>query len=150
MTGTITAPPALPMPGSGEERVSNTLGRVRGKIGALTSVPPIRLVRYVQGVWGKRSLAQVFYEARLALGQSMYRSGIDDGQLGAQISDLDERINRAKATQAPSKALKLQQEKLILQLADAALAEEGPLPGADMEYQKARKAEAALAEIQSE
>ena len=50
----------------------------------------------------------------------------------------------------PGKAVKLQREKLILQLADAALAEEGPLPGADNEYQTARKAEAALAEIRLE
>jgi len=39
---------------------------------------------------------------------------------------------------------------LILQLADAALAEEAPLPGAAAEYQTARKAEAALVEIHSE
>jgi len=61
----------------------------------------------------------------MALGQQMYQAGIDDGQLGAQIRDLDERICRATAIQAPSKALKLQREQLILQLADAALAEEG-------------------------
>jgi len=114
------------------------------------AAPPIRLVKYGQGAWRKRSLAQAFYEARLALGQKMYQAGIDDGQLGAQIRDLDERICRATATQAPSKALKLQQEKLILQLGDAALAEEGPLPGADAEYQAARKAEAALVALQLE
>lgn len=163
MTETIPAPLASPLPDSGnclaspgpaspvgEELVSNAPGGLGrwwlGKLGALLAAPPIRLVKYGQGAWHKRA----FYEARLALGQRMYRSGIDDGQLGLQISELDERINRAKATQAPSKALKLQQEKLILQLADAALAEEGPLPGADAEYQTARKAEAALAEIQSE
>ncbi len=117
------------------------------KFGALFAVPPIRLVKSVQGAWHKRSLAQAFYEARLAHGQRMYWAGIDDGQLGVQIGDLDERIYRAKATQAPSTALKLQQEKLILQLADAALADEGPLPAADTEYQKATKAEAALADI---
>ena len=78
--------------------------------------------------WGKPTLAQAFNEAHLALGQKMYQAGIDDGQLGAQIRDLDERICRATATQAPSKALKLRREKLILQLADAALAEEGRIP----------------------
>lgn len=72
------------------------------------------------------------------------------GSLAGQIRDLDERIRLATATQAPSKALNLQQEKLILQLADAALAEEGPLPGADAEYQRARKAEAALVALRSE
>jgi hypothetical protein len=135
-----------------EELVSNATGGL-GRWwlgGALLADPPIRPVKYGQGAWGKPSLAQAFNEARLVLGHRMYRAGIDDGQLGGQIRDLDERISRATATQAPSKALKLQREKLILQLADAALAEEGPLPGAEAEYQAARKAEAALAEIQSE
>jgi len=61
-----------------------------GKLGAaLLAAPPIRLVKYGQGAWRKRSLTQAFYEARLALGQKMYQAGIDDGQLGAQIRDLD-------------------------------------------------------------
>jgi len=167
MTDTITAPPASTLTDSGncsastgpaslvdEEPVSNAPGDLErgwfGKLGALLAAPPIRLVNYGQGGWRKRSLTQAFYEARLALGQRMYRAGIDDGQLGGRIRDLDECICRATATHAFSKGLKLQQEKLILQLADAALAEEGPLPGADADYQKARKAGAALAAIQSE
>jgi hypothetical protein len=101
-----------------------------------------------RGARALRSPAQAFYDARLALGQRMYRAGIDDGQHGVQIGHLDERINRATATQAPSNALKLQQQKLILQLADSALAEEGPLPGADAEYQTARKLEVAFLKTQ--
>jgi len=145
MTDTNTAPPASLLPDSGncsassgpaspvgDEPVSNAPGGLGrwwlGKLGALLATPPIRLVKYGQGAWRKRSLAQAFYKARLALGEKMYQAGIDDGQLGAQIRDLDERICRATATQAPSKALKLQREKLILQLADAALAEEGRYP----------------------
>jgi len=167
MTDTITAPPTSPPSDSGncsassgaaspvgEEPVSNAPGGLGrgwlGKLAALLAAPPIRLAKNGQGAWRKRSLVQAFYEARLALGERMYRAGIDDGQLGVQIRGLDEQFYRAKKTQAPSKALKLQREKLILQLADAALAEEGPLPGADTEYQTARKAEAALAEIQLE
>jgi hypothetical protein len=161
MTETIPALPAAPLPAlehasaspeppspTGEEYGSLALGRNRGKRGALLSAPPTRLVKYGQGLWRQRSLAQAYYEARLALGQRMYRSGIDDGLLGVQLRDLEIRICRSRATQAPSKALKLQREKLLLQLADAALAEEGPLPGADDEYQQARKVEAALAEMQ--
>ena len=167
MTHTIGATPTSPLPDSGncsassglaspmgDEPVPNAPGGVGrwwlGKLGALLAAPPIRLVKNGQGAWRKRSLEQAFYQTRLALGQSMYRAGIDDGQLGVQIRDLDECICRAAATQAPGKAIKLQREKLILQLADAALAEEGPLPGADNEYQTARKAEAALAEIRLE
>jgi hypothetical protein len=148
MTDTIPSSPV------GEEPVSNAPGGLErwwlGTLGTLLAAPPIRLVKYGQGAWRKRSLTQAFYEARLALGEKMYQAGIDDGQLGAQIRDLDERICRATATQAPSKALKLQQVKLILQLADAALAEEGPLPGADAEYQTVRKLEAALVALRSE
>jgi hypothetical protein len=167
MTDTNTAPPASFLPDSancsassgpaspaGDESVLNAPGGLGrkwlGKLGALLASPPIRLVKYGQVAWRKRSEAQAFYKARLALGQQMYRAGIDDGQLGAQIRDMDERICGATVTQAPSKALKLQREKLILQLADAALAEEAPLPGADAEYQTARKAEAALVTIQLE
>ena len=156
MPNTITAPPTSPGPTSpvGEESVSNAPGGLvsgwLGKMGALVVAPTVRLVKNGQGAWRKRPLAQAFYQTRLVLGQSMYRGGIDDGQLGVQIRDLDECISLAAATQAPSKAIKLQREKLILQLADAALAEEGPLPGADTEYQAARKVEAALAEIRSE
>lgn len=136
----------------GEDAVSNIPGGLRrrwmGKLGARLAAPTIRVVKYGQGTWRKRSLMQALYEARLALGQRMYRAGIDDGQLGGQIRDLDESICRATARPGPSKAQKLQREKLILQLADAALADEGLLPGADAEYQKARKAEAALVEMQ--
>jgi hypothetical protein len=78
----------------------------------------------------------------------MYKAGIDDGQLCAQINDLDQRILRAATIRAPSKALKLLREKLLLELADAALADGGPLPGADIEYEKARRTEAALARNQ--
>lgn len=107
------------------------------KLGARL-ITPMHLVR-------ERSLARAFYEARLALGLRMYCAGIDDGQLGEQILDLDERIRRATKTQAPSKALKLHREKLLLQLADAALEDEGRLPGADGEYEMARKIEAVVA-----
>jgi hypothetical protein len=119
---------------------SNALGRDDRFLG--------KLYKNGHRAWSKQSWALAHYQARLDLGQSMYKAGIDNGQLCAQIHDLDERILRAATIQAPSKALKLQREKLILQLADTALAEEGPLPGADIEYQKARQAEAALAHAQ--
>jgi hypothetical protein len=130
---------------------SNALGgdgsRFLGKIAAFLYAPSVRLLKCSQRAWHKRSLAQAYYEARLALGQSMYHAGIDDGQLGARIRDLDQQILRAETIQAPSKAIKLRRQKLILQLADAALADEGPLPGADREYQQARRVEVALARV---
>jgi hypothetical protein len=41
-------------------------------------------------------------------------------------------------------ALKTARRQLILQLAAAALVDDGPLPGADAEYHRAREAQAAL------
>jgi hypothetical protein len=55
-----------------------------------------------------------------------------DGELGAKIAALEERIRSAE------------REKLLVQLAVAALEDDGPLPGADAEYIRARNAQAAL------
>ncbi len=82
--------------------------------------------------------------AQLALGQRMYTGGIDDGELGAQISALDEKIRWAGAAKTSGGTLKAERVRLVRQLAAAALAEKGPLPGADAEYARACEAEAAL------
>ncbi len=82
--------------------------------------------------------------AKLALGHRMYAAAIDDGELGAQISALDAKIRLAEAAKTSGEALKAERVKLVRQLADAALAEKGPLPGADAEYATACEAEAAL------
>jgi hypothetical protein len=75
----------------------------------------------------------------------MYAAGIDDGQLGAQIAALDERIRQAEVATIPTRTLKVERGRLRLQLAAAALADEAPLPGANAEYERAREALAALA-----
>jgi hypothetical protein len=62
----------------------------------------------------------------------MVAAGIDDGHLGAQIATLN-----GPTKQTP-------RETLLVQLAAAALEDDGPLPGADAEYKRARAAEAAL------
>jgi hypothetical protein len=62
----------------------------------------------------------------------MVAAGIDDGQLGAKIAALDQRTGR------------VERDRLLLQLAAAALEDDGPLPGADAEYGRARQAQAAL------
>jgi len=99
----------------------------------------VNLVQYGLGARQRRSLKRAFLAAQYALGERMYTAGIDDGQLGAQIAAYDREIGRS-ATQA----LLAERRKLILLLAAAALAEEGPLPGADAEYERARTAQAAL------
>jgi hypothetical protein len=100
----------------------------------------INCIRYGTGLWRRRVLRQAFFDAQLSLGERMYAAGIDDGQLAAQISAWDEKIRESKAQQGSRKALVAERQRILVQLAAAALAEQGPLPGADAEYQKARQA----------
>jgi hypothetical protein len=73
----------------------------------------------------------------------MYAAGIDDGRLGAEIAACDRKIGQNQV-RAAEQALLAQRHELILRLAAAALEEEGPLPGADAQYELARAALAAL------
>jgi hypothetical protein len=74
----------------------------------------------------------------------MYAAGIDDGELGARISALEEQLRRAEAAGRPTQAMKATRRKHVLQLAAAALEDDVPLPGADAEYRLAREAQMAL------
>jgi hypothetical protein len=74
----------------------------------------------------------------------MCATGIDDGSLGALIAAVDQRIRRAGAERLPVGPLLAQRRQLLLRLAAAALEEDAPLPGADIEYQRARHAQEAL------
>jgi len=74
----------------------------------------------------------------------MYAAGIDDGELGAKISALNEHLRQVENVGGDTLALKAARRQLILQLAAAALVDDGPLPGADAEYRRAREAQAAL------
>jgi hypothetical protein len=74
----------------------------------------------------------------------MFAAGIDDGEHGAQITVADDTIRRAEAVKAPTRALRANRQQLLVRLAEAALEEEAPLPGADDEYDQALRAEAAL------
>ncbi len=91
-----------------------------------------------------RSPEQDYLEARIGLGEQMVAAGIDDGILGAKIATLDERIRRAREQKQATDFLQAERKVLILQLADAALEVDAPLPGADREYQNARACQAAL------
>src|ERR1700684_349652 len=85
-------------------------------------------------LWRRRRLSGAFVEAQAALGERMYAAGIDDGELGAKISALDEQLRRAKAVGGSPQVLKTQRRQLVLQLANAAFEDDGPLPGAEAEY----------------
>jgi len=105
---------------------------------------PLRLAKYGKHLWHSRRLKRTFVEAQTALGERMYAAGIDDGELGVKISALDEKLRRAEAAGASTQALRAARRQLVLHLAAAALEEDGPLPGADDEYTRAKAAQAAL------
>ncbi len=92
---------------------------------------------------GRVTLEQIFHKARIALGEQMVVAGIDDGEIGEQLAALAEEIRQASWSQAALHEIKGEPERLILHLADLALEEDGPLPGAEKEYQRARKAQLA-------
>ncbi len=98
------------------------------------------LLQHGKRVFQKPSREQTFHEAKKALGERMVAAGIDDGAIGEQIAALDEEIRQASGGQE----LRAKREQLILQLAALALEEDAPLPGAAKEYERARKAQAAL------
>ena len=105
---------------------------------------PLQLAKHGMDLWRKRRLSGAFVEAQAALGERMYAAGIDDGENGAKINDLDERLHRVEAVGGSTQALKATRRQLVLQLAAAALEDDGPLPGAYAEYRKAREVQAAL------
>ena len=95
-------------------------------------------------LWRKRRLSSACVEAQAALGERMYAAGIDDGELGAKIIALDVQLRRVESVRGSDQALKAARRQLVLQLAAAALVDDGPLPGADAEYRTARETQAAL------
>jgi hypothetical protein len=103
-----------------------------------------RPAKHGMDLWRKRQLSGAFGEAQAALGERMYAAGIDDGELGAKISALDEQLRRAEDVGVSTQALKATRRQLVLQLAAAALEDDGPLPGAEAEYRRAREAQMAL------
>ena len=101
-------------------------------------------------LWRKRRLSGAFAEAQAALGEGMCAAGIDDGELGAKISALDQLLLWAEAVDGSGQTLRAARRQLVLQLAAAALKDDGPLPGADAEYRRAREAQAALEEYEND
>ena len=109
-----------------------------------TQGKPPQLAKQGVNPWRKWRFDVAFVEAQAALGECMYAAGIDDGELGAKISAVDEQLRRAEAVGGSTQALKAARRQVVLQLAAAALEDDGPLPGADAEYRRAREAQAAL------
>ena len=100
---------------------------------------PFQLAKHGMNLWRKRRLSGAFVEAQTALGERMYAAGIDEGELGAKISALDERLLWTEVVGGYTKALKAARSEIVLHLAAAALEDDGPLPGADADYRRTRK-----------
>src|SRR5579863_1169763 len=105
---------------------------------------PFLLAKYGMNLWQKRRLSGAFVVAQAALGECMYAAGIDDGEVGAKISAMDEQLCWAEVVGGYTVALRAARHRLVLQLAAAALEDDGPLPGADAEYRRAKEGQAAL------
>jgi hypothetical protein len=91
-----------------------------------------------------RSLRRRFAFVQLALGKQMYRAGIDDGCSGAGIRKLNREIIERRSTGVAAHELYRQRDRLFRQLADAALENDAPLPGAQDEFEVAFAARADL------
>jgi hypothetical protein len=105
---------------------------------------PIRWFQNVRARRRARMLAEAYTEARIALGQRMYAAGIDDGETGAQIASIDIAIARNLISRAEAQDLRAERVLLLIRLADAALEDDAPLPGADVEFAEALELKRAL------
>lgn len=121
-----------------KDRPANVRSPFSLKIGEVIYGPLLNLVKYGTGFWHKRALTRAYHEARLTLGARMYEAGIDDGELGGRLSDVDERLCYGEVDDAAGRELQNERQRLLVQLADLALEDDAPLPGADAEYQAAR------------
>ena len=104
---------------------------------------PIRWLQQARDRRRCRLLDETFTEARLALGRRMYAAGIDDGETGEQIAALDAAL-AADGTAGDAQDLRARRTLLLIRLADAALENDAPLPGADAEFAHALELKQAL------
>jgi hypothetical protein len=88
---------------------------------------PFHWLRQARDRKRSRLLEKSFREARLALGRRMFAAGIDDGETGEQIAALRDESPEAWALR----------NRLFIRLAEAALEDDAPLPGADAEFEHA-------------
>jgi len=105
---------------------------------------PLRWFQRVRDRRRARLLAEAYTEARIALGQRMFAAGIDDGETGAAIASIDEAIARNLVARAEAQDLRAERVLLFIRLADAALEDDAPLPGANEEFIEALDLKRAL------
>src|SRR5205823_1254545 len=105
---------------------------------------PIRWLQQARDRRRCRLLDEAFMEARLALGRQMYAGGIDDGQTGEQIAALDAALAADGMVSGEAHEIRARRLLLLIRLADAALENDAPLPGADAEFAHALELKLAL------
>src|SRR5471030_2490367 len=64
--------------------------------------------KHGMNLWRRRRLSGAFVEAQAALGERMYAAGIDDGEHGAKIIALDEKLRRAARLNGSTLALNVE------------------------------------------
>lgn len=79
-----------------------------------------------------------------SLGFRMWSAGIDDGETGVKIEELQERLRYARKADLPLYGMESLLSELFVRLGLAALDEDAPLPGADEEYAAALKWKTAI------
>ena len=110
---------------------------------SITQIPPSllrRSVRWLQQARHRRRsrlLDEAFAEARIVLGRQMYVGGIDDDETGVKIAELDRALAAAESSSGEAQDLNARRTLLLIHLADAALEDDAPLPGADTEFKHA-------------
>jgi hypothetical protein len=98
---------------------------------------PIRWLKQVRRRRQCRLLAAAFADARRTLGRQMFAAGIDDGETGEQIAAIDASLAFEGLEGGEAQDLRSQRTLLLIRLADAALENDAPLPGADDEFAQA-------------
>jgi hypothetical protein len=138
MANQVTIPPAFESADPQRHVVST------GGIAHPVWAQPLQLVKHAFRAWRRGRLSRARQKAQLALGERMCAAGIDDGTLGRQLAALEDELRQAQGNPVVAKALESERTSLLLRLAELALEDAAPLPGAELEHRRAMEAEAAL------
>ncbi len=90
------------------------------------------------GSWPTRSRDRAWWTAKLALGERLRSIGFPPAALAAKIAGADASIQQCNVEGRPAAIYRAIRQKLLVELADVALAENTPIPGAEREYFSAK------------
>ena len=109
-----------------------------------TAAHALRVKDYGQGRWQQRELMAESLARRIDLGATMQQLGLGDRELREQIDELQERIRSLEAAGAKTKTVYAQLRDVQAALGAAAIAQGVAPSGAEVEFQAAQAAEAAV------